>query len=156
MPTERKARNKLIKTVDIMQPITIDMLGSKDDPCFGKKFDGKNSTCKRCGDSELCLIKMGLTTAVKRKQIEEGKVEIKDKTDVESIVDKAKIHKFLLQKLKKTNPLPIAKAITLIRKQFYNPDTDKKAIISDISHIAKQSVEVKLIKKEGKRYLKQR
>lgn len=70
MKIKRKARTKLIKTVDTLKPITIMDLGSEDDPCFGKHFSPLASECNRCGDSELCAIKMGQSNHKVRSKIE--------------------------------------------------------------------------------------
>lgn len=58
------------KTIDVLQPVTIDMLGTNDDPCFGKHQDPKCEECQRCGDSELCAIMMQQNNHIKRAEIE--------------------------------------------------------------------------------------
>ena len=57
MATERKARENLDKDdYDILKPIDVLTLGSKDDICFGKHHDLKAPECIECGDSEFCSI----------------------------------------------------------------------------------------------------
>lgn len=66
----RKPRKKLIKTMDLLKPITLDMLGTEEDPCFGKHHDPKTSECARCGDCEICQIVMAQKLMLKRKEVE--------------------------------------------------------------------------------------
>jgi|SRR5882757_2055996 len=69
----RKPRKKLSKKFDVLVPvsnITLEQLGSPDDPCFGKLFDPKTDECSRCGDSELCAIRMQHLNTLKRAGIE--------------------------------------------------------------------------------------
>lgn len=56
---------------DIFKPIlSVDVLGTKDDPCFGKLFDLTTSECKQCGDSELCSICFAQKMNKTREEIE--------------------------------------------------------------------------------------
>lgn len=86
--TKRKARKKLAPKVDVTVPVSIDIIGSKDDPCFGKLNDPRHPICMRCGDIEICAIAMSQMTAVKRlalekkedfKDIEETKIKPPDR-----------------------------------------------------------------------------
>jgi len=52
----RKRRTSKIKPQEYIIPIDVTQLGSTDDPCFGKIYDPRASECKRCGDSEACII----------------------------------------------------------------------------------------------------
>lgn len=57
---KRKARDTMKeKQIDLNIPVPIELLGSKDDPCFAKLHDPRAQECKRCGDSEICAIAMG-------------------------------------------------------------------------------------------------
>lgn len=67
---KRTARKELSKKVDIMKPINIFEFGSESDPCFGKFYDPRVSECSRCGDSELCALKMGQLNLKEREKIE--------------------------------------------------------------------------------------
>jgi hypothetical protein len=68
---KRKARTKVVKEVDFSEPIlNIEILGSKDDPCFGKLFKPDAEECMRCGDSEVCSIVVGQMSHIQRKLIE--------------------------------------------------------------------------------------
>lgn len=52
---KRKAKKK-VPTMDLSKPFNPLLIGSDDDPCFGH-FEQKDPACKRCGASELCVIK---------------------------------------------------------------------------------------------------
>lgn len=67
---KRKPRKKLIKTVDILRPIDINIIGDKKDPCFGKHYSPKAEECQRCGDSEICAIIKSQKLSVKRAELE--------------------------------------------------------------------------------------
>lgn len=76
----RKPRKKLSKKLDLVSPvsnITLEQLGTADDPCFGKLFDPKTDECSRCGDSEICAIRMMQNNTLKRASVE-GKSKFKD------------------------------------------------------------------------------
>ena len=56
---------------DIFKPLSsVDVLGTKNDPCFGKLYDLTTSECKQCGDSELCSICFAQSLNKKRSDIE--------------------------------------------------------------------------------------
>lgn len=68
----RKPRKKLSKIMDTLKPITIDMLGTEEDPCFGKHLNPKAPECQRCGDSEICAIAMQQRLQIKRAEVEKN------------------------------------------------------------------------------------
>lgn len=68
---KQKPRKKSHK-VDFLKPIDLNLLGSKDDVCFGKHYDLSTEECKVCGDSELCSIAFGQNLHLRRKHIEEN------------------------------------------------------------------------------------
>lgn len=69
---EREEREKADehKNFNIMKPIDISKLGTKDDPCFGKHYDLKAEECQRCGDHEFCSIVMAQELHKRRDRIE--------------------------------------------------------------------------------------
>lgn len=73
MGKQRKSRNNLStkSDVDIMKPIPLELIGTVDDPCFGKLNDPNAEECNRCGDCELCAIIQSQNLHVKRKAVEE-------------------------------------------------------------------------------------
>lgn len=87
----REPRKDLVKKVDLMKPITIDQLGTEDDPCFGKLYDITTSECQRCGDCELCSIVMGQKNHLAREK-EHKKGSFKDLEEI-PVVDKKEIQK---------------------------------------------------------------
>lgn len=93
MKIKRKPRTKLSKTMDTLKPITLEMLGTADDPCFGKHQDPRTPECLRCGDSELCAIMMAQNNHIKRAKIEaEGKFKDLEEKDLK-LADKKLIRK---------------------------------------------------------------
>lgn len=87
MAKEKKTKKKdlmpdLQKT-PILQPISIDLIGSNGDPCFGKMYDLTTDECKMCGDSELCCIKFAAEMGKTRKELEQEN----EYKDLEILVD---------------------------------------------------------------------
>lgn len=85
------------KKFDTLKPITIDQLGTKDDPCFGKHYSISAPECQRCGDCELCAIVISQKNHIKRAQKEaEGKFKDLEKPEV---VDKKQIRKQVVNRI---------------------------------------------------------
>lgn len=80
MKVKRKARKSTNK--DIEKPVTLETIGSKDDPCFGKHHDMRTDECQRCGDAEFCCIVMGQNNTVRRNKVEKTKAfkDVEEKT----------------------------------------------------------------------------
>jgi hypothetical protein len=100
--SDRKARKKLTKKVDITKPIMpfdIDKFGTEEDPCFGKLHDLTADECKRCGDCTICQIVYNQGTLIDRAK-EESNGRFKDLELGESKPDKKAIKKFIKSKLK--------------------------------------------------------
>lgn len=79
---KRRPRRKLIKFMSLEKPITLEQLGTQDDPCFGKHYDPRTAECSRCGDSELCAIALGQLNKASRSKIEK-KSRFKDLEELE-------------------------------------------------------------------------
>lgn len=94
----RKPRKKLSKKLNTLVPIsnvTLEQLGTADDPCFGKLFDPKTDECSRCGDSEICAIKMMQNNNLKRAEVE-AKHKFKD---IEEEKDPLKADPLVIKKM---------------------------------------------------------
>ena len=102
---KRKTRDKLSKKIsDFTNPITLAELGTDNDPCFGKHFDPKSDFCKRCGDSELCVIKMGQLNHTKRAKLEKEH-DYRDTVEIDPLVDaKKKARKRMVELIKSVSP----------------------------------------------------
>lgn len=74
----------------LFKPITIDMIGTSDDPCFGIGYDLSTRECKSCGDSELCSIQFAQKLGKTRKKLEEEK-QFKD---LDILIDKVAAKKY--------------------------------------------------------------
>lgn len=149
---ERKPRTKLSKKIDIMQPITIDMLGNDNDPCFGKHFDGKNSACKRCGDSEICLAAMGQKTHKKRDKLEKEStyLDLEEKTQDIPI---ERIQEFL-EKFLKDKPKKYSSAKKQVNDKFFAGKATKEELTHYFQTLLSQSITIRKFKKDDVSYLK--
>lgn len=98
----REKRNKLSKTTDLNIPITIDIIGTNDDPCFGKLYSPKAEECSRCGDSEICSIVMGQLNHLKRGE-QEKKEKFKDmeETTIPQNPKKENLKKLIKNRIRK-------------------------------------------------------
>lgn len=85
------------KQVDLLTPITIDQLGTKDDPCFGKHYSITAPECQRCGDCELCAIVMGQKNHIKRAK-EEKKNSYKD-LETPKVLNKKEVRKKIVARI---------------------------------------------------------
>lgn len=68
----REPRKDLINTVNLLRPLDMNLIGSDNDPCFGKLYDPKAPECKKCGDFEVCAMVFGQNNH-KLRAIEEKK-----------------------------------------------------------------------------------
>lgn len=84
---ERKKKKRV--NLDPLVPVSLDMIGSDNDPCFGKGYDLSTDECKQCGDSELCAIKFAAELGKTRKQLEQEN----NYKDLESLIDTAAVFK---------------------------------------------------------------
>ena len=141
----RKKRNKIDKTkIDFMKPVDITIFGSKDDPCFGKLFSPTAKECGQCGDSEICAIVTAQKAKLKRQTVE-SKGAFKDLEEVDIYVKNA-VKNFVV-----TNQITRFKEVVgLVKKKFKFDQT--KAM--DETKKAVKSLKYKLLKKNGKRYIK--
>ena len=90
-----KKKKELIKELtqgDIFKPIsTIDILGTKNDPCFGKSYDLTTKECKMCGDSELCGIVFAQSMNKTRDEIEKEQ----HFKDLDTLIDIPGVQKYM-------------------------------------------------------------
>lgn len=107
---KRKPRGKFNKKMDITKPITLEMLGTANDPCFGKHYDPRTSECQRCGDCEFCAIAMGQISHMTRKELEKKNAY----KDIEEKSIKSKLTKKEAKKLVKARIYEMAKQKTKV------------------------------------------
>ena len=100
---KRKQREE--SDVDTTQPLgyqdVLEIIGTENDPCFGKLHDTTATDCQRCGDNELCRIVQAQLNAVKREKLEEDGQRFMD-TEVDAIkpqLDADRVESFILGKL---------------------------------------------------------
>lgn len=70
--------------IDLSKPLDINIIGSKDDPCFGKHHSLTASECRVCGDSEVCSIITGqlVNSAKRSKAHREGRFKDLEEADL--------------------------------------------------------------------------
>lgn len=143
---KRKRRNKIDKTkIDIMKPIDITVFGSADDPCFGKLYSPMAKECNMCGDSEICAIVTSQKSKALREKVE-TKHAFKDLEEVD-------IHtKNVVKNLVVTNKITSYKEVVLGVKKRMKFTTIEEA--KTATKTAIKNLKYKLIKKDGKRYIK--
>lgn len=87
-----RKRKKKLPVSDVFVPTNIfDVIGTKEDVCFGKEYDLSTDECKRCGDSEICAVCFAQFMNKTRKQVEEEN----NFKDMETMVDPDKIKKYM-------------------------------------------------------------
>jgi len=101
-----------IEDADLLQPIDMELIGSPDDPCFGKLYDLKAPECAMCGDAELCQIVNSQTLNAERLAEEKNN----NFTDMEVIIPVNDIKKYYEGKLKKNGNALKSKRLT--KKKF--------------------------------------
>jgi hypothetical protein len=117
---KRKARNKIDKAkVDFFSPIDVLSLGGVNDPCFGKLHDISTPECQRCGDSELCAIKMMPQVVANRKKAEKG-VVFKDQEETY-----IQVESYLKSFMKEGKPYGLEFLYGKIQTKFLMPSIEK-------------------------------
>lgn len=132
---KRVPRKNLSKTMNVLQPITLDQLGTKDDPCFGKLFDPRCNECQRCGDSEICAIAMGqLNHALRAKTEEKGNFKDLEEKNIKKVPKKKALKELRIQAkfLIKANSKEGIKKDVLIEKLYeaFKKDDIRKPLIT--------------------------
>lgn len=99
---KRVKRKELSKTIkDLTIPISIEQMGTKEDPCFGKLHDPRESECKRCGDAEICAIAMGQKNHLLRAKVEaEGNFKDMEEVDIKPDTDKKVLRKSIKNRIR--------------------------------------------------------
>jgi hypothetical protein len=135
---KRKPRTKLIKKMDITKPITLEMLGSSEDPCFGKLHDSREPACQRCGDNEICAIAMGQLNHLKRAEVEANqKFKDLEEKNIKPTVDIKVIKKSIKKRIREIIKMASTKGIPkdeIIHDIFasYSKDGITKKTISNL------------------------
>lgn len=113
---KRKRRNTMAeKKIDLNIPISIELLGTEDDPCFAKLFDPRENECKRCGDAEICSIAMGQKNHILRMgQEKKGNFKDVEELDIVKPVDKKVLRKSIrnrVREMARMGPVDIQEVI---------------------------------------------
>jgi hypothetical protein len=150
---KRKARDKEVKNKhDVSKPISIDIFGTEDDPCFGKHYSEKADECSMCGDSELCFI-IKSQKQHKVREFEEEEANFKDLE--EPFFNLVKLEEYLIKKLKPNNKLLITSVYSKVNKRFNKlGQVSKKEVKSAVLKVVKNSKKIVLYKNRGVRKIK--
>lgn len=135
MKKQRKERTKLSKdtSIDIMKPISLELIGTANDPCFGKLNNPDAEECNRCGDCELCAIVQSQKLHVKRDEIE-SKQAFKDIQKIR--VSRMVILKSLKKIIKKGSmPIPEAKDKVCKKLHIHESQFDKAFKVLTPKHV---------------------
>lgn len=122
---KRVARKDLQKQgVDLLEkPLDIDIIGTNNDPCFGKLHDLKNEVCSRCGDSEFCSIVFSQNLHIKRGKIE-SEQPFMDLEEAEDIKKMDSVKELIIS----TKKLGKSETIAIIRVKKAFPDVPKEFV----------------------------
>lgn len=152
--SDRKKRKTKLAKLDITVPITLDLIGSDNDPCFGKLYDGTASECRRCGDSEVCIIAMGQRNAKVRAEIE-SKQRFKDIEEEEFKTNLMQVSRYIEEKIdsKKSQRVKLSSMIKDVQEIICAKDATKEQAKADIARMLKTSLTLKKVKVENKTYI---
>lgn len=144
---ERKARKETPR--DPLEPVgSLMVIGSKDDPCFGKHQDPTNIICQRCGDSEMCAIVKGQRLHAKR-AAQGIKMD-----EEEPNLDLERMEKVITSSLIKFGKLSLARVQQIVYKYFseFEP-VDQTHSNKMVLNFVKRSPKYKKILKDNIKYI---
>lgn len=149
---KRKPRNKIKKkNIDMMKPLDVTIIGSENDPCFGKHHSTTAPECGRCGDNELCSIVKLQRLNTKRLAVN-GKNSFKDLE--EPNMDLLTIDRFITKALKK-GPKRFKDILKEGFEHFSKQEKVSKEKVDEMfSNYVKRASKFEKYMKDGKKYLK--
>lgn len=138
-----------------MMPITLDQLGTDDDPCFGKHYDSSAPECQRCGDSELCLIKQAQLNSLTRAKIEEQQ-RFKDIEPEELKLNTHQIYQWIVANaFTRSKKVKLTSITTKVAKEYrLTKEFSKLEVTTLIRKIATQAVDLSIVSIDDIKYLK--
>lgn len=141
MKIKRKARSVLNKKFDILKPISIESLGTKDDPCFGKHYDIKAEECQRCGDCELCSIVVSQNNHIARAKVEKAgnfkDLEVHEEVDKKTLRKKMRLR---VKELTKDTEREIEYVVDDLRASYSKFGTSVKSIRAFIGKLKEKGL----------------
>lgn len=109
---QRVSHKKRKMAIDLSKPLDINIIGSEDDPCFGKLHSLTAEECRRCGDSEVCSIITAQNVNAKKRSKAHKEHKFKDLEEAELIEQQNKIIKKALTKLVPCKLIRVAKRVS--------------------------------------------
>lgn len=115
--------------IDLLVPVDITLLGSDEDPCFGKLHDLKAPECMECGDADFCALVKAQNLHKKRLVIENNQ-RFKDIEEADQILanTKEKIKKDI-EEAKKSGAKRLKTILRLSEKYGISKDIIKQLYI---------------------------
>jgi hypothetical protein len=135
---KRKARStQKKKGLSLLKPITMEMMGTEEDPCFGKHLDPRTPECSRCGDSEICAVMMHHNNALLKAKAEKDNkfmdLEGDKLADPKEVKKKVKLR---IRELIKIKDQPIEKVVDDVHNIYVMHGWSKPRIKKFINYLA--------------------
>lgn len=141
---------------DAQKPIDITLIGTDDDPCFGKLYEPITEECHACGDSELCAIVHMHTMDQERKKAEK-KSKFKDSSKpvkTPKFMSTTKLCSIIEKNLKRNKKKRFKLIANLITNKYDPNGMLPEGRVSELCKYAiKMSDKLKAKKKNGKVYI---
>jgi hypothetical protein len=140
---KKKPRTDLKNKLDTSVPIPLELLGSDNDPCFGKFQDPRAPECQRCGDAEICMIAMSQRNHIKRlaieekssfKDVEESKIKPGNKKEL-----RIEIKKRIREMIRKEGPIEQQQIVNDIYGKYLHDGFTQHIIKKIIQRVADKS-----------------
>ena len=116
---KRKAHTKpKFTNMDLSKPLDINVIGSTEDPCFGKHHSLTASQCRICGDNEVCSVITAQLVNTRLRAKEERTHRFKDLEEAELLAAQEKAIRVSIKKLSDNDSCPIAKVAKRVAKKI--------------------------------------
>lgn len=142
---------------DAQVPVDISIIGSNDDPCFGKLYEPITEECHACGDSELCAIVHMHTLDKKRKKVEKSQTfkDTEEAVKKSNFMSLTKLRQILEKKIKKGKKVRFSVLVKNISSKYDPKGLLPHGRVSELCKFAVKSSNVlKKSKINGKIYIK--
>lgn len=118
----KKSHNKETE-VNLLKPVSKDILPTEQTDCFGVEFEGRASECSICADSELCMIIFSEKVKDKKLTFEIANGPLLDQSDLQG-VDMVRIEKLARKYESEGEPMTFQELQDLIKSQGNTKDDE--------------------------------
>jgi len=129
--------------VNLLKPVSKDILPEEQTDCFGKEFEPRSSECSVCADDAICQILWSETVKSKVKNFEAEHGPTLDMTDFQG-VDMARIEKLAKKYQEEGEPMTFEELQKIIQEQARTKDVE-----AIIQFIKRELPLTKIYLKEG-------